>query len=105
MPWLSLLFLHLQVTDEMLHALAGVQSLTSLHIGFSCKCTKAGALQLTALTGLRSLSIMGHSPLDFGRLGSADIHLLASLTRLSILQLGVVSAKGFEVCDFPQPEA
>ena len=91
----------MQVNDDMLEALQGIQQLKSIEIGYSFKCTKGAVLGLAQLTDLETLHIMGHSADDFGKLGREDMLHLAQLKKLKDLRLGVVAADGLQVASQP----
>lgn len=89
-----------QVTDDILEALTNVQTLRSISIGYSCKCTVKGVLSLAQLSSLQTLQVMGHSTTDFGQLTGQDLQQLQQLSSLSI---GVVPAEALKVT--PPPPA
>jgi len=54
-----------QITDDILEALADIQQLRMVGVGYSCKCTVSGVLALTRLKSLETLQVGSLTPPPF----------------------------------------
>ena len=81
----------LQVTDNMLRAVASLDALKAVDVGFSSTCTRACLMSLAHLTNLQCLSVTGRSAHDFGSLSAKDIKKLAAMPKLAVLEVSLTA--------------
>ena len=77
----------MQITDDMLAAIADIPALTAVDVGFSSHCTRQGLMSLARLTNLHCLSATGRSTLDFGYLDANDMVQIAAMPKLVVLEV------------------